>query len=137
MTNSPEQTATATGTKLRSSVIDKSSEDPVSDLSATRKEANLAKLSRSNDNSNSKPNQASLKMAKRLEPISDPLESLPKPLSKQTSEFATKLLSKAIDVHHCNKKVSYYKDNSVILPTPIKFKFKLTCKSDYEEKIYF
>ena len=76
-------------------------------------------------------------MAKRLEPISDLLESLPKPLSKQTSEFATKLLSKAIDVRHCEKKVTFYNNNPAILPTPIKFKFKLTCKSDYEENSIF
>ena len=137
MTNSPEQTATATGTNTRSSGNNKANEDPVSALSATRKEAELAKKSRPKDNSISKPNHASVKMAKRLEPISDLLESLPKPLSKQTSEFATKLLSKAIDVRHCEKKVTFHNNNPAILPTPIKFKFKLTCKSNYEENSIF
>ena len=109
-------------------------EDSVSFLSQTRKETNIPKLSRQNDRSDtSEPNQASLRMAKRLEPIAVLLASLPKPLSKQTSEFASSLLSHSIEVRHCERKVNYHNNNPDILPSPIRFKFKLTCKSEYED----
>ena len=72
-------------------------------------------------------------MAKRLEPIEALLATLSKTLGKLTSDYATTLLSHAIEVHHCEWKVNYHNDNLSILPLPIRFKFKLTCKSEYEE----
>ena len=102
MDTASEQTTPATSTQKRTGEDDNEIKELVSFLSKTRKETEISKLSRPNDKSNtSEPNQASLKMKKRLEPIAVLLASLPKPLSKQTSKFASSLLSQAIEVCHC------------------------------------
>ena len=101
MVISTEQTNLATSTKTRTCHDKMDFEDSVSFLSQTRKETKISKLSRQNDKAEtSEPNQTSLKMVKRLEPIAVLLSSLPKPLAKQTSEFASFLLSHAIEVRH-------------------------------------
>ena len=135
MTNSTEQTSTAASTKKRDRNDSEETEDPVNFLSQTRKEAKLSKQSRQKDSS--EPNQASLKMAKRLEPIEALLATLPKPLAKLTSDYATTLLSHAIEVRHCERKVNYHNENPAILPSPIRFKYKLACKPEYEDTSEF
>ena len=76
-------------------------------------------------------------MVKRLEPIKDLPASLPTPLSQQTSEFAASLLSTWIEVRHCDERESYYKANPDIDPNSIRFKYKLTCKLEYEDDLIF
>ena len=93
MPNTTKQTTLATSVNKRPREKEKEPKDSVNPLSRTRKDAKTSNSSYVNENSTSKVNQASLKMAKRLEPIKDLLASLPKPLSLQTSAFAASLCS--------------------------------------------
>ena len=137
MPNTPKQTTLVTSVNKRPHQKEKEPKDSVNPLSKTRKEAKISNSSCANENSTSKANQASSKMAKRLEPIKDLLALLPKPLSQQTSEFATSLFSKAIEVRHYDKRETYYKANPDIDPNSIGFKYKLTCKLEYEDHPIF
>ena len=134
MSNTSEQNTEATSMKKRSR--DNKNEDhtaSVSSLKTTWNEAKLSNSSRIHEKNSQKPNQASLKMAARLEPISDLLALLPKPLDQETKEFAMVLLSRSIEVLHCSKKVEYFKANPSFLLTSIRFKFKLNCKAEHED----
>ena len=129
-----EQNTEATSTKKRSRDNENEGHTAsVSTLKATRNEAKSSNSSRIHEKNNQKPNQASLKMAARLEPISDLLASLPKPLDQETKEFAIVLLYRSIEVLHCSKKVEYFKANPSFLLTSIRFKFKLNCKAEHED----
>ena len=83
------------------------------------------------------PNQVSLEMANRLEPIKALLAMLHKPLSKHTSEYVTVLLSNAIEVRHYKRKLNHHNSNPTVLPSSIRFKFKLSYKSEYEDTTQF
>ena len=110
---------------------------PSTPLVTIRKKIEISNSSRANDDFPSQPNQTRLKMAKKLEPIKDLVALLSKPLYKETSEFAASLLSKAIEVRHCNKREKYYRSNPDVDPNPIGFKFKLTCKLEYVDNATF
>ena len=96
MPNTTKQSTLVTSVNKRPRQKEKEPKDSVNPLSKTRKEAKISNSSCANENSTSKANQASSKMAKRLEHIKDLLASLPKTLSHQTSEFAALLFFKAI-----------------------------------------
>ena len=107
-------------------------------LSSSRKEARLANSARVEKDKTSKPNQASLKMAKRLKPISGLLASLPKPIATQSSEFASFLLSRSIEFLHAYRRYKHHVNNPDVNPNSIHFtKFKLTCKAEYEDSTTF
>ena len=107
-------------------------------LSSSRKEARLANSARVEKDKTSKPNQASLKMAKRLKPISGLLASLPKPIATQSSEFASFLLSRSIEFLHAYRRYKHHVNNPDVNPNFIHFtKFKLTCKAEYEDSTTF
>ena len=133
MAKPPKQTTQATDKNKRQREKDKENEDSVPPLSTTRKEAKVSKKSRPSEHSTSEPNQASLKMAKRLEPIAALLASLPKPIATQTSLFASNLLSKAIDSIHCKRRLKFHVDKPSYRPTSIRFKYELTYKAEYED----
>ena len=80
MSNTSEQNTEATSTKKRS--CNNKNEDyatSISSLKTTQNEAKSVNSSRIHKKNNQKPDQASLKMAARLEPISDLLVSLLNP----------------------------------------------------------
>ena len=81
MVTTPEQSTQATSKNKRHRKAETEVSDDVTPLSSSRKEARLANSARVEKDKTSKPNQASLKMAKRLEPISSLLASLPKPIA--------------------------------------------------------
>ena len=72
-------------------------------------------------------------MEDRLEHIKDMLESLPPSLNKKTKKLATTLLSKLIEVLHCDQKVEYHLANPSFIPSSCRFKFELKCKVEYED----
>ena len=97
MAKHKKQTTPATDKNKRQREKYNEIKDSITPLSTTMKEAKISKKSRLSENSNPKPNQAILKMEKRLESIAALLVSLPKPLADQTSLLASNLLSKAIE----------------------------------------
>ena len=136
MSTPTQQNSTATNTKKRSTAtamkphVENAS---VSNLKTTRNEAKTANLARVNESQPRKNNQTCLKMETRLEPIKDLLASLPSPLNLETKKFATLLLSKSIEVLHCDRKVKYHEANPSFLPSSCRFKFDLNCKVEYED----
>ena len=107
------ENTTATSNKRTHEEVD-SANSPVSTLKKTRIDAQSADISRvkwrANSNSNTipgAPSKAQTKMEKRLEPLAPLLASLPKPLSIQFKEFATLILSRKIDIIHCEKRTQF------------------------------
>ena len=129
-----EQNINATSTSKRPrDKEDEVSKVTVPTLKSTRLEAKTSNPDRVNGQTNLAPNQASTKMEARLAPIHGLLASLPNPLDKETKKFASILLSRAIEVLHCERKVDYHKKQTSYLPKPIRFKFKLETKPEYED----
>ena len=77
-------------------------------------------------------------MEKRLEPLAPLLASLPKPLSLQFKEFATLILSRKIEIIHCEKRTQFTELNpdhyQSSIPDP---KFELTCKAEFVDNNEF
>ena len=109
----------------------------VSALKRTRLEAKTSNPDRINGGTILAPNQYNTKMEARLAPIQGLLASLPNPLDKETKKFASALLSKAIEVLHCGRKVDYHEKQTAYLPKPIRFKFVLETKPEYEDNEKF
>ena len=137
MAKHKKQTTPATDKNKRQREKYNEIKDSITPLSTTMKEAKISKKSRLSENSNPKPNQAILKMAKRLESIAALLVSLPKPLADQTSLLASNLLSKAIEWIHCKRRLKFHVNTPSFLPTSIRFKYGLTCKAEYEDSDTF
>ena len=72
-------------------------------------------------------------MEARLEPIQDLLELLPAPLKVITQEHVINLLSRAIEVRHCERRHDFHDSNPTYNPSSTRFKFDLTCKPEYED----
>ena len=113
---------------------DISNEKPFSTLKKTRVEALSVNPSRVKWGSNSNPGVTSkvqTKMERRLEPIQPLLASLPQPLAIQFKEFATLILSRKIEIIHCNKRTQFTERNPDFYPTSILFEFELTSKDEF------
>ena len=136
MSTNKQQNTNATNKKRRSHTTasrNKVENASVSNLKTTRNEAKTANLARVEDLESSKNNQDCLKMEDRLEPIKDMLESPLPSLNQENKKFATTLLSKLIEVLHCDQKVEYHLANPSFIPSFCRFKFELKCKVEYED----
>ena len=129
-----EQNTKATSNRKRPHNKDKEvSKMTVSALKRTRLEAKTSNPDRIFGDNILAPNQYNAKMEARLAPLQGLLASLPNPLDKETKKFASALLSKAIEVLHCKRKVDYHEKQTAYLPKPIRFKFQLETKPEYED----
>ena len=139
MPDSTQQNTSATGPNKRPRNLDYEKTNPSGPmLKTSRKEAVSSNpnrvLEKEKSNDRNGQNDAFLKMEARLAPLQGLLESLPNALAQETKTLASKLLSRKIEVLHCERRVKYHDDNSSFLPGSIRgFKFNLTCKAEYED----
>ena len=134
------QNTTATSSKKRQR--DKRNERNTTSgpsLKSTRNEAKSSNSSRLKEKESDEPakKDAFQKQEERLAPIQSLLASLPEPFDVESKAFASNLLSQAIQVIHCNRRLEYHEKNPSFIPSSIRFKHKLTCKVEHEENDIF
>ena len=137
--------ATSTKKRTRDNDLEGATENPpVSILKRSRIEKTSSNLSRVKfghenrvQNQSEKLSKAQTKMMKRLEPITRTLASLPLPLATQVKAFATLILSRKIEIIHCEKRTRFHEKNPHFYPSSTRFEFKLTCKEEYANNEIF
>ena len=67
-----------------------------------------------------------------FKPLLSLCKLLPVPLQNETKDFSSDLLSKSIEVLNCEREFKYYEKKSTYLSSPLRFKFLLTYKAEYE-----
>ena len=76
-------------------------------------------------------------MNKRLEPIENTLASLPKVLASQFKDFASLILSRKIEILHCEKRTHFHETTPNFFPSSTRFKFELSCKEEFKDNAEF
>ena len=109
--------------------MNQSKNAPVSILKSSRKEAKSSNLSRQNggESEDKSAKDNTKKQDIRLAPIQSLLASLPEPFDVESKAFASTLLSQAIQVIHCTRRLEFHEKTPSFTPLSIRFKLKLTC----------
>ena len=99
---------------------------PISILKKTRIEAKTSNPTRLKWRQKSNVNQGKLsksqiKMNKRLEPIEKTLASLPTVLASQFKDFASLILSRKIEILHCEKRTHFHETTPLFFPSSTRF----------------
>ena len=134
-TSNQQNTTTTSSTKRQCKKSVEKSATSGPPLKSTRLEPKTSNPSRLNEKSEDKiaKKNAFQKQEERLLPISSLLASLPEPFDAETKAFASSLLSQAIQVIHSTRKLDYHEKNLAFLPSSIRFKYKLDCKTEHED----
>ena len=115
---------------------------PISILKKTRIEAKTSNPTRLKWRQKSNVNQGKLsksqiKMNKRLEPIEKTLASLPTVLASQFKDFVSLILSRKIEILHCEKRTHFHETTPLFFPSSTRFKFELSCKEEFKDNQEF
>ena len=134
----------ATNTNKRKRDEDDVEETPISTLKKSRYEAKSSNSSRVKWRPKStlnpeKLSKSQIKMEKRLEPILQTLESLPTALASEFKEFASSILSRKIELLHCEKRTKFHETTPTFMPSSVRgyMKFELTCKTEFQDNVEF
>lgn len=69
---------------------------------------------------------------KRIAPLRHFRAAIPKPIAPQIEEFVSSIVSRAIELSHCEKYAHFHEMAPPIYPSSTRFECELTCKEEFK-----